>query len=90
MFNTLQKKINARGRHKLSQGMLKGEIEVMVRTEKPPSPEQQKELQEAGCRTHFISGNVLSCNIADKSHLEEVAQLPFVSRIELSEPMFEE
>lgn len=90
MTTALRKKLNARGRHQLAEGAFKGEIEALVRTEKPPSPQQQEELQEAGYSTHFIAGNVLSGAVVDAAHLEEVAKLPFVCKIELSSPMFEE
>ncbi|MGH8059956.1 MAG: hypothetical protein ACREOH_22410 [Candidatus Entotheonellia bacterium] len=89
MSETLQKKIDTRGRRQLAQGMLTGQVEVLIRTEVPPSSQQQRDLLASGCIVRSIVGNVLSA-VVDVARLEEVAQLPIVRKIELSRPMFQE
>lgn len=90
MTTVLKTKLNARGRHQLEEGTFNGPIEVLIRTDKQPSPQQQKELQAAGYSTRAAVGNVLSGAVTDAEDLEQVAQLPFVRKIELSSPMFQE
>lgn len=90
MINPLMKKIDARGRYQLKRNQLSGKLEVMVLTTRRPTFEQRQELQAAGCSTRFELGNVLTCSISDVAHLEVVARLPFVRKIELSRSMFED
>ena len=85
----LREKVDARGRYQLAQGLVKGLVEVLVRTEVSLTHQQQLELLEAGCVIHSIVGNVLSAR-TDVARLEGIAQLPFVRKIELSRAMFEE
>jgi len=89
MSDVLRKKVDARGRHQLAQGTLTGMIEALIRTEAPPTPHQQQAILAAGCVIRSIVGNVLSA-ATDAARLEDLAQLPFVRKIELSRPMFEE
>jgi hypothetical protein len=89
MIKTLQKKLNAWGRHLLDKGDLSGEVEVLVRTEKPLSHPQHKEMRAVGYRSRSIVGNVLS-GIIDVKDLEKIAEFDFVRKIEFSTPMFQE
>jgi hypothetical protein len=84
MSNILYDKMDALGRYQLAKGMLKGIIEVLVRMEAPLTPQQQKELGDAGFNFHFATGNVFSGTIADATRLEQIARLPFVRKIELA------
>lgn len=89
MMKRVQKKLNAWGRHLLDKGDLSGEVEVLVRTEKPLSDPQRKEMTAVGYRSRSIVGNVLS-GIIDVKNLEKIAEFDFVRQIELSTPMFQE
>ena len=90
MSEALRKKLDARAQFQLLRVGLKGELEVMLLTAAPPTLEQQVELRNAGCNTQDIIGNVLSGTIDDASHLEDLADLPFVRKIEVSRTMFSE
>jgi len=85
----LRKKLDARGRRRLARGGLTGRVEILLRTESEMTPEQRAQLVRVGCQVHFETGNVLSAAGAVE-RLEELAALPFVRRIELSRPMFQE
>ncbi|MBD2776095.1 hypothetical protein [Iningainema tapete] len=67
-----------------------GEIEVLVRTEKPLSPQQQDQLQEVGYHTHFVMGKFSSGCVSNDEQLDKVAELPFVRKVERSFPLFKE
>lgn len=88
MDRLLLNKIDARGRHGLLEGDLEGSVEVMIRTAAPLTPVQRRDLQTAGFQAHFASGTVLSGAVANASLLAELAELPFVSRIEVSRDVF--
>jgi hypothetical protein len=90
MSDTLRRKVDARGRFQLAQGVITGAVEALIRTEAPVTAAQQSELRAAGLDQYSAFGNVLSGAIADPSRLEAVARLPFVQKIELSRPLFEE
>ena len=88
MDDSLQQKLDARARHQLARDELKGSIEVLIRTDAPPTPQQQAELSAAGCNMRSAAGNVVSATVAQPSNLDQVARLPFVRRIEVSRPMY--
>jgi hypothetical protein len=85
----LDHKLDARGRRQLSRGELAGDVELMVRTEFEVTSSEQETLCEAGLKVHFVSGNVLSGAVAAE-RLAEVAELPFVRRIEVSRALYPE
>ena len=84
------KKIDARGRHGLMYPGLKGSVEVMIRTAAPLTPVQRRDLLTAGFEAHFASGTVVSGAVPDVSMLPDLAELPFVSHIEVSRDIFPE
>jgi hypothetical protein len=88
MDDLLREKLDARAQHQLPRGELKGPVEVLIRTDAPPTPQQQAELQAAGCNMRSAAGNVVSGTVAEPANLEEVARLPFVRKIEVSRPMY--
>lgn len=90
MTNALQVKLNARGRHQLAQGRTRGRVEALVRLAAPPTPQQQEELQAAGYCTRYIMGTVISGAVIDVERLQELAELPFVSQIEILAHMYPE
>ncbi|OUL20456.1 hypothetical protein [Nostoc sp. 106C] len=90
MITDLKHKLNARSKYQLERGNLSGDVEVLIRTQRPPNHDQQKQMREAGYRQRTRVGNVLSGVVIDVCHLENLAKLPFVRKIELSTPMFQE
>jgi hypothetical protein len=78
------KKIDPRTRHRVPAT---GTIEILIRTQGPVSPEQKECLVEAGFAPSAVLGRILEGEVTDRSHLENVARLPFVSEIEISRPM---
>lgn len=90
MSDILWKKLDARGRRQVTEGIHTGAVEALIRTEAPLTPEQELELQQAGYEIRSAAGDVLSGWIADTARLEEIASLPFVRKIELSRPMYQE
>jgi hypothetical protein len=89
MNETLQKKVDARGRFQLMKGEISGPVEILVRTAEPVSAQERRALRDAGCDIHSIMGNILSAE-TDVENLTEVARLPFVQKIELGRQLFEE
>jgi hypothetical protein len=87
MSKALYEKLNVWGQWQLEQGILGDIIEVLVRTEKPLSPQQKDKLQEIGYRTFSVAGNFSSGSVSNIGQLEKVAELPFVRQIELSFPL---
>lgn len=85
----LDRKLDARGRRRLSKGDLAGDVELMVRTEATPTSAEQETLREVGVDIHFVTGNVLS-GAARAERLAAVAELPFVRRIEVSRTLHPE
>ncbi len=63
---------------------------MLICTEAPVTPEQQLALQLAGCEIRAVADNVLSGSVADSTRLEEIADLTFVRKIELSRPIYQE
>lgn len=90
MSKALYKKLNTWGQSQLEQGILGDIIEVMLRTTKPLSAQQQDELQGIGYRTRYVMGNFSSGSVNSVTQLEKVAELPFISQIELSFPISKE
>ena len=90
MINALRKKLNARGRYKIKKDNFNRDIPVLVRTEKIISSEQKEKLRAAGYNYRVVVDNVLSGQVIDIQHLNILAELPFVSQIELSNPLYEE
>jgi hypothetical protein len=90
MKDNLGKKLDARARYSLSKGELKGAVEVLLRLRRPPSAEEQAQLQQTGYRQRSLTGTISSGTIDDPAQLEGIAQLPFVSRIEVSRTTFTE
>jgi hypothetical protein len=90
MKDNLGKKLDARTRHSLSKGDLKGAVEVLIRLRRPPSAEEEAQLYQAGYRQRSLTGTISSGTIDDATQLESILQLPFVSRIEVSRTTFTE
>lgn len=90
MSAALRRKIDSRSRHELSQGPETDAIEVLIRTVAPPTCEQQQALTTAGLVPYATVGRVLTGAIRGKDHLEAIADLPFVSEIEVSRRLFRE
>jgi hypothetical protein len=88
MEESLQQKLDARARYQLPRGQLKGPIELLIRTDTPPTPQQQAELEAAGCHVRSTAGNVVSASVDEAASLEDVARLPFVRKIEVARAMF--
>ena len=88
MDESLKQKLDARAQHQLLRGELKGPVEVLIRTDAPPSPQQQAELRAAGCDIRSAAGNVVSGSVTEPANLEDVSRLPFVRKIEVSRPMY--
>ena len=92
MDDSLREKLDARAQHQLSHGELKGPVEVLIRMDTRPTPQQQAELHAelhaAGCNVHFADENVVSGTVAEPANLAEVSRLGFVRQIEVSRPMF--
>ena len=87
--DVLRRKLDSRGRRALTQGKAGDTVECLIRTNEPVTHAMRTELSNAGCTARTATGAVLSA-VADAKRLDEVAQLPFVLRIELSRDMFEE
>jgi len=62
----------------------------MLRTERPITLSQEKELRDAGWMGRSKIGTVVSGTIQDSEHVLAVAQLPFVRQVEISQTLFEE
>jgi hypothetical protein len=90
MSNILQSKVNAKDWHQLRQNKLKGSVDALLHTEALLTPQEQADLYAAGFSIHYVMKSVLSGQVFDITRLEEIAQLPFVTKIELSQPMLEE
>jgi hypothetical protein len=86
---TLDRKLDPRGRRRLSSGELVGDVELLVRTEAEVTTDDRESLQRAGLDVHYVTGNVLSGAVS-AGKLAAVAELPFVSRIEVSRALFSE
>ncbi len=84
------KKIDARGRHALEEAGPGSSVEVMIRTAAPLTAVQRRDLLTAGFQAHFSSGTVLSGAVPDARLLPELAELPFVSHIEVSRDVYPE
>jgi hypothetical protein len=64
-------------------------LEALIRTDAQPTPEQQQELEQAGYTIRSIAGIVLSGTL-DAAQVDAVARLPFVRKIELARPLYQE
>jgi len=89
LSETLQKKLDSRGRRQVAAGAVTGKVDLMVRTEDEVTPQQQQELMRIGCKIDFVTGNVFTATI-QVDRLDDLAKLPYVRRIELSRLMFVE
>jgi hypothetical protein len=87
---TLKRKVDARSRFQLANGTLTGEVEAFVKVIAPMTPAQEQEMADAGMQPYSIRGTIVAGAIVDAAHLETVARLPFVHRIELSRPLFDD
>ena len=85
----LRRKLDARSRRRLRRGELSGEVSMLVRLQEVASVEQKRRLEDVGCRVQYETGDVLTAE-APVERLEELAELSFVRRIELSRPLFQE
>lgn len=83
------KKLDARGRQLIGKLNPDAEVEIFLRLEFDPTSEQLDALQSAGCRLGSSAGNILTARVA-VSRLEELAELPFVSSLQLSRELFRE
>lgn len=90
MSKELQQKLDPRCRHQLESGKLSGKVGVLIHTRRPLNPDQKQQIKDAGYTLASMMGTILTGIVADTKNLESVAQLPFVSQIELSSPMFQE
>jgi hypothetical protein len=81
---TLNRKLDARGRRLLAAGRLTGRIEAFIRTAAPMTAEQEEELRAAGVTPYSVRADILAGAIDGLDNLEAVAQLPNVVKIELS------
>jgi hypothetical protein len=83
------KKLDARGRQQIGKLDPDAEVEIFLRLESDPTPEQLDALQSTGCRLGSSAGNILTARVA-VARLEELAGLPFVSSLQLSRELFGE
>ena len=65
-------------------------IEALIRTEGPPTAEQEEALRQAGWRTLSPLGRVLTGTVAGPRELEALLRLPFVRQVEISRPLYQE
>lgn len=86
----LLQKLSARDRHHARRGGMTGPIEVLLHTDAPLSPEREELLRQAGGEPRFPTHTVLSVGLDDAARLEDIAQLPFIRRIDLDRPMRED
>ncbi|MCK2219291.1 hypothetical protein MF672_036675 [Actinomadura sp. ATCC 31491] len=78
-------KLDARGRRLTAAAAGgPGALDLLLLTAAPPTPAQLDELARAGMHAHSSAGNVLTGTVDGVASLRQVAELPFVSRIELS------
>lgn len=82
-------KISAVARRELRQGELRGPVEALLRTEDPPTQDQQQQLLDAGWHTRSATAQVLA-GTAEAEQLEAICRLPFVRQVELSRPLYQE
>ncbi|MUG95494.1 hypothetical protein F7734_25280 [Scytonema sp. UIC 10036] len=86
MSKSLKEKLSLWGQQQIEQG-ISGEINVLVRYKQPLSREQEDKLEEVGYRNYSTAGNFSSGAVGNVNQLQKVAELPFVSEIELSFPL---
>ena len=65
-------------------------IEALIRTENPPTAEEEDALRQVGWTTLSMIGRVLTGTVAGPRELEALLQLSFVRQVELSRPLYEE
>jgi hypothetical protein len=83
------KKLDARGRRMLEKLDPNTEVELLMRLDFAPDADQLQTLQQIGCCIGSGAGNVLTTRVT-ASRLAELAELPFVSSLQLSREVFDE
>ena len=83
------KKLDARGRRLLEKLDSNTEVELLMRLDSAPDADQLQTLRQIGCRIGSGAGNVLTTRVT-ASRLAELAELPFVSSLQLSREIFDE
>ena len=82
-----RKKLDARGRWLLRKLAPDAMVEVLLRLEYDPEPEQLEALREAGCIVESVAGNVLAARVS-VAGLARLAELPFVCSMQISRDLF--
>jgi hypothetical protein len=83
------KKLDARGRRLIAKLGDDAQVEIFLRLESDPTPEQIDVLKNSGCNLGSVTGNILTARVA-VSHLAKLAGLPFVSSLQLSRELMGE
>ena len=65
------------------------QVELLMRLDADPDPDQLKTLQQIGCHVASGAGNVLTARV-NASKLAELTELPFISSLQLSREVFDE
>ena len=89
MDEELLRKIDARARRLLRRGKLEGDVEMLLTTAESPGEAEIATLADRGCKIDAVTRDVLSAR-STVEHIEDIASLSFVRRIELSRPMHTE
>ena len=84
-----RKKLDARGRRTLETLAPDTQVELLMRLDCDPNPDQLQTLRQIGCQVASGVGNVLTARI-NVSKLAELTELPFISSLQLSREVFDE
>jgi hypothetical protein len=84
-----RKKLDARGRRMLETLAPDTQVELLMRLDADPDPDQLQTLRQIGCHVASGAGNVLTARV-NASKLAELTELPFINSLQLSREVFEE
>jgi len=85
----LSRKLDARAQIQIATGELGDDLEVMLRLDEDLTNDQQRSLENAGCTFKSAHGKVV-IGQSKRIALEDIAELDFVQRIEVSRTLYQE
>jgi len=65
------------------------QVELLMRLDADPDPDQLQTLRQIGCQVGSGAGNVLTARV-NASKVAELTELPFISSLQLSREVFGE